>query len=121
MRAIGELEKSLGLKTLLDILQSYMQTAESLAKSVTAASDRGDWAQVARLAQDFAGMAGGLGLTGMTVAARTLAQGTRDGAGNEILAKAARDVLDEHRRVADGLRKLYPDLPGDPPAADAAA
>jgi signal transduction histidine kinase/HPt (histidine-containing phosphotransfer) domain-containing protein len=119
-RAIGELEKSLGLKTLLDILQSYMQTAESLAKSVTAASDRGDWAQAARLAQDFAGMAGGLGLTGMTVAARTLAQGTRDGASNDILAKAARDVLDEHRRVAEGLRKLYPDLPGEPPAADAA-
>ena len=119
-RAIGELEKSLGLKTLLDILQSYMQTAESLAKSVTAASDRGDWAQAARLAQDFAGMAGGLGLTGMTAAARTLAQGTRDGAANDILAKAARDVLDEHRRVADGLRKLYPDLPAESQTADAA-
>jgi signal transduction histidine kinase/HPt (histidine-containing phosphotransfer) domain-containing protein len=119
-RAIGELEKSLGLKTLLDILQSYMQTAESLAKSVTAASDRGDWAQAARLAQDFAGMAGGLGLTGMTAAARTLAQGTRDGAANDILAKAARDVLDEHRRVAEGLRKLYPDLPAESATADAA-
>jgi signal transduction histidine kinase/HPt (histidine-containing phosphotransfer) domain-containing protein len=120
VRAIGELEKSLGLKTLLDILQSYMQTAESLAKSVTAASDRGDWAQAARLAQDFAGMAGGLGLTEMTTAARTLAQGTRDGAANDILAKAARDILDEHRRVADGLRKLYPDLPAESPTADAA-
>ncbi len=119
-RAIGELEKSLGLKTLLDILQSYMQTAELLAKSVTAASDRGDWAQAARLAQDFAGMAGGLGLTGMTAAARTLAQGARDGAGNDILAKAAHDVLDEHRRVAEGLRKLYPDLPAETAAADAA-
>ena len=119
-KAIGELEKSLGLKTLLDILQSYMQTAESLAKSVTEASDRGDWAQAARLAQDFAGMAGGLGLTGMTVAARTLAQGARGGAGNDILGKAARDVLDEHRRVADGLRKLYPDLPAETAASDAA-
>jgi hypothetical protein len=56
----------------------------------------------------------------MTVAARTLAQGTRDGAGNDVLAKAARDVLDEHRKVANSLRKLYPDLPGEPAAADAA-
>jgi signal transduction histidine kinase len=117
-KAIGELEKSLGLKTLLDILQSYMQTAESLAKSVTAASERADWAQAARLAQDFAGMAGGLGLTGMTAAARTLAQGARDGAANDALAKAASDVLTEHRRVATALRRLYPDLPAE--TADAA-
>jgi signal transduction histidine kinase/HPt (histidine-containing phosphotransfer) domain-containing protein len=118
VKAIGELEKSLGLKTLLDILQSYMQTAESLAKSVTAASERADWTQAARLAQDFAGMAGGLGLTGMTTAARTLAQGTRDGATHDVLAKAVSDVLTEHRRVANALRRLYPDLPAE--TADAA-
>jgi signal transduction histidine kinase/HPt (histidine-containing phosphotransfer) domain-containing protein len=120
-RAIAELEKSLGLKTLLDILQSYMQTAEALAISVTAASERADWAQAARHAQDFAGSAGGLGLTGITAAARALAQGARDGASNDILAKAAQDMLDEHRRVGRALRKLYPDLPAEAPAtADAA-
>jgi signal transduction histidine kinase/HPt (histidine-containing phosphotransfer) domain-containing protein len=119
-KAITELEKSLGLTTLLDILQSYMQTAESLASSVTAASERADWAQAARLAQDFAGMAGGLGLTGMTAAARTLAQGARDGAASDVLAKAAREVLVEHRRVGNALRRLYPDLPAEIAPADAA-
>ena len=120
-RAISELEKSLGLKTLLDILQSYMQTAEALAQSVTAASERADWAQAARLAQDFAGSAGGLGLTGITAAARALAQGARDGASNEVLAKAAADMLDQHRRVSAALHKLYPDLPAEAPAAADAA
>ncbi len=67
-----------------------MQTAERLAGSVTAASERADWTQAGRLAQDFAGAAGDLGLTGITAAARALAQGARDGAGNEALAKAAR-------------------------------
>ena len=119
-RAIAELEKSLGLKTLLDILQSYMQTAERLAGSVTAASERADWTQAGRLAQDFAGAAGDLGLTGITAAARALAQGARDGSGNEALAKAARDVLAEHRRVGDALRRLYPDLPAEAEPADAA-
>jgi signal transduction histidine kinase/HPt (histidine-containing phosphotransfer) domain-containing protein len=121
-RAIAELEKSLGLKTLLDILQSYMQTAEALAQSMTAASERADWAQAARFAQDFAGTAGGLGLTGITAAARALAQGARDGASNDVLAKAAADMLDQHRRVSAALHKLYPDLPAEAPAAaDAAA
>ena len=120
-RAIAELEKSIGLKTLLDILQSYMQTAEALAISVTAASERADWAQAARHAQDFAGSAGGLGLTGITAAARALAQGARDGASNEILAKAATDMLDEHHRVSKALRKLYPDLPAEAQAAADAA
>ena len=119
-RAIAELEKSLGLKTLLDILQSYMQTAEQLANSIRAASERSDWSQAGRLAQDFAGSAGDLGLTGITAAARALAQGARDDAGSEALAKAANDVLTEHRRVGDALRRLYPDLPGESDAANAA-
>jgi HPt (histidine-containing phosphotransfer) domain-containing protein len=119
-RAIAELEKSLGLKTLLDILQSYMQTAERLANSVQAASERADWNQAGRLAQDFAGAAGDLGLTGITAAARALAQGARDGAGSEALAKSANDVLAEHRRVGDALHRLYPDLPAESAAADAA-
>ena len=116
-KAISELEKALGLKTLLDILQSYMQTADRLASSVAAASERADWSQAGRLAQDFAGAAGDLGLTGITAAARTLAQGARDGADNEELAKAARDVLAEHDRVGEALRRLYPDLPAEPAEA----
>ena len=119
-RAISELEKSLGLKTLLDILQSYMQTAEQLATSVQAASERSDWSQAGRLAQDFAGAAGDLGLTGITAAARALAQGARDGAGGEALAKSANDVLAEHRRVGAVLRRLYPDLPAESDTANAA-
>jgi len=116
-KAISELEKALGLKTLLDILQSYMQTADRLASSVAAASERADWSQAGRLAQDFAGAAGDLGLTGITAAARILAQGARDGADNEVLAKAARDVLAEHDRVGEALRRLYPDLPTEPAEA----
>ena len=108
------MEKSLGLKTLLDILQSYMQTADRLASSVAAASERADWSQAGRLAQDFAGAAGDLGLTGITAAARMLAQGARDGADSDILANAARDVLAEHGRVGEALRRLYPDLPAEP-------
>ena len=117
-RAIAELEKSLGLKTLIDILQSYLQTAEQLAAAFTAASERADWTQASRLAQDIAGAAGDLGLTGITVAARALAQSARDGAGNEALTKAADEVLSEHRRVGEALCGLYPDLAATP--ADAA-
>jgi len=109
-KAMGDLEKALGLKTLLDILQSYMHTAEELATAMASAVERDDWAQAGRLAQDFAGAAGGLGLTAITVAARSLAQGARDGAKENVLSAAAGDVLSEHRRVREALRRLYPDL-----------
>jgi HPt (histidine-containing phosphotransfer) domain-containing protein len=117
-KAIAELEKSLGLKTLIDILQSYLQTAEQLAAAFTAASERADWTQASRLAQDIAGAAGDLGLTGITAAARALAQSARDGAGNDVLEKVASEVLSEHRRVGEALGRLYPDLASAP--ADAA-
>lgn len=109
-KAIAELEKSLGFKTLIDILQSYLHTGEELATSLSAASDKEDWGQAGRLAQDFAGAAGGLGLTALTAAARLLAQGARDGANDQILSTATDDVLSEHRRVREALRRLYPDL-----------
>ena len=109
-KAISELEKSLGFKTLIDILQSYLHTGEELATSLSAASDKEDWGQAGRLAQDFAGAAGGLGLTALTAAARLLAQGARDGANDRILSTATDDVLSEHRRVREALRRLYPDL-----------
>ena len=109
-KAINELEKSLGVKTLIDILQSYLHTAEDLANSLATASDKEDWSQAGRLAQDFAGAAGGLGLSALTAAARVLAQNARDGAGDNALASAAESVLTEHKRVREALRRLYPDL-----------
>ena len=86
-KAISDLEKSLGFKTLIDILQSYMHTADELAASLSATSDKEDWSQAGRLAQDFAGAAGGLGLSALTTAARLLAQGARDGAGDRALSR----------------------------------
>ena len=109
-KAISDLEKSLGLKTLLDILQSYMHTADELAASLAATSDKEEWSQAARLAQDFAGAAGGLGLAALTTAARLLAQSARDGANPKLLSTAAENVLSEHNRVREALRRLYPDL-----------
>jgi len=110
IKAFNDLEKSLGFKTLVDILQSYLQTAEGLATSLGAASEREDWGQAARLAQDFAGAAGGLGLGALTAAARSLAQNARDGAEHHVLAAATSGIIDEHTRVRDALRRLYPEL-----------
>jgi signal transduction histidine kinase/HPt (histidine-containing phosphotransfer) domain-containing protein len=109
-KAISDLEKSLGLKTLIDILQSYMHTADELAKSLSATADNEDWSQSGRLAQDFAGAAGGLGLSALTAAARLLAQAARDGAADSALSSASENVLSEHSRVREALIRLYPDL-----------
>jgi HPt (histidine-containing phosphotransfer) domain-containing protein len=109
-KAISELEKSLGLKTLIDILQSYMHAAEELAGALSAASEKRDWSQAGRLAQDLAGAAGGLGLTAVTAAARSLAQAARDGAAEIMLSAAADSALTEHTRVREALHRLYPDL-----------
>jgi signal transduction histidine kinase/HPt (histidine-containing phosphotransfer) domain-containing protein len=109
-KAIAELEKSLGFKTLIDILQSYLSTAEELATALTSASEHEDWPQAGRVAQDFAGAAGGLGLTAVTAAARALALGARDGADKETLSQATESVLSEHDRVREALKRLYPDL-----------
>ena len=65
-KAFAELEKSLGLKTLIDILQSYLGTAEELSAALNTAMEKQDWLAAGRVAQDFAGAAGGLGLTALT-------------------------------------------------------
>ena len=109
-KAFADLEKSLGFKTLLDILQSYLHTAEELASSLAAASEKEDWSHAARLAQDFAGAAGGLGLSGLTTTARSLAQSARDGADDDVLAVATSGIIAEHTRVRSALQRLYPDL-----------
>ena len=106
----ADLEKSLGLKTLIDILQSYMTTAEQLTAALSTALDTEEWAETARVAQDIGGAAGGLGLTALTAAARQLAQSARDGADQDALATTAKDVLAQHERTRDALRRLYPDL-----------
>ncbi len=109
-KAFSELEKSLGMKTLIDILQSYMGTAEQLSAALEEAMQKEDWAQAGRVAQDIAGAAGGLGLTALTAMARTLAQGARDGATGPNLKQAASGIFAEHRRATDALKRLYPDL-----------
>lgn len=109
-KAISDLEKSLGFKTLIDILQSYMHTADGLAVALTETLDKEDWSKAARLAQDFAGAAGGLGLGTLTSAARLLSQNARDGAIHHAIFAAADNVLSEHTRVRQALCRLYPDL-----------
>jgi two-component system sensor histidine kinase TorS len=109
-KAFADLEKSLGLKTLIDILQSYLATAEDLSRALITARDAQEWTQAGRVAQDIAGAAGGLGLTALTSAARTLAQGARDGSEPAVVAQAAGEVIAQHQRVRDALRRIYPDL-----------
>lgn len=108
--AFAGLEKSLGLKTLVDILQSYMVTAEQLTSALSGAIDSQEWNETARIAQDITGAAGGLGLTALTSAARQLAQDARDGAEQDTLSAAAQEVLAQHRRTRDALSRLYPDV-----------
>jgi signal transduction histidine kinase/HPt (histidine-containing phosphotransfer) domain-containing protein len=109
-KAFAELEKSLGLKTLIDILQSYLGTAEELSAALESAMQKDDWQQAGRVAQDIAGAAGGLGLTALTAVARTLAQGARDGVADQNMKQAAAGIFAEHRRASDALKRLYPDL-----------
>ena len=110
-KAFAELEKSLGFKTLIDILQSYLTTADELATGLNRALEAGDWTLAGKMAQDIAGAAGGLGLSTLTTIARTLAQNAREGdGGREDLAQAARAVLSQHAKVREALQRLYPDL-----------
>jgi HPt (histidine-containing phosphotransfer) domain-containing protein len=109
-KAFAELEKSLGFKTLIDILQSYLTTAEELATALNHALEQEDWTQAGKLAQDIAGAAGGLGLSALTSAARSLAQGAREGTQTDNLSEAGHSVLSQHARVREALRRLYPDL-----------
>jgi len=109
-KAFAELEKSIGLKTLIDILQSYITTSEELTKALSSALGKEEWTGAGRLAQDIAGAAGGLGLTALTTAARLLAQGARDDWDQSTLKDAASEVLNQHKRTRDALCRLYPDL-----------
>lgn len=104
------LEKSLGLTTLIEILQSYIGTAETLCATLNEASEESHWSEAARAAQDIAGAAGGLGLVALTTSARNFAQKAREGSDSERLQFAAHEVIYQHQRVRDALTSLYPDL-----------
>ncbi len=108
--AIASLEKSVGLKTLVDILHAYIDTAEQLCRSLGAASDNANWEEAARLAQDIAGSAGALGLVAMTAAARGFASAAREGNPADDLRIRAQSILWEHGQVRRALTNLYPDL-----------
>ena len=107
-KAFADLEKSLGLTTRIDILQSYMATAEEQAKALDAALTASEWPQAARLAQEIAGAAGGLGLVALTSAARQVAHAARDEAGPVVLSQAVKDLLAQHDRTHSALKRLYP-------------
>jgi signal transduction histidine kinase/HPt (histidine-containing phosphotransfer) domain-containing protein len=108
--AFAALEKSLGLSTLLEILQSYVKTAEGLCEALSKASAQSDWQEAGRVAQDIAGAAGGLGLAAMTAAARGFAAKTRETDDGHALRNDAQLVVGEHVRVRMALADLYPDL-----------
>ena len=104
------LEKSVGVKTLIEILQCYETTAEQLTNALANACAEEKWDEAARLAQDIVGAAGGLGLTAMTQAARHFAKANREGENPHALRNAAQMVVGEHLRARKALSNLYPDL-----------
>ena len=108
--AFAALERSVGVTTLIEILKSYIETTEHLCASLAAASDEDNWPQAARLAQDIAGSASGLGLLAMTAAARGLAAAARQGASAHALRNDAQKIVCEHERVRRVLANLYPEL-----------
>lgn len=108
--AFAALEKSLGLSTLLEILQTYINTAEDLCNRLAQSSSDEDWEEAARIAQDIAGAAGGLGLAALTAAARGFTHKARDREDAHELRNAAQTIVGEHMRVRKALANLYPDV-----------
>jgi signal transduction histidine kinase/HPt (histidine-containing phosphotransfer) domain-containing protein len=108
--AFSSLEKSVGTKTLMEILQCYIVTAEQLTNALAQACAEEKWDDAARLAQDIVGAAGGLGLAATTQAARHFAQAARDGENRHTLRNAAQTVVGEHIRARAALIQLYPDV-----------
>ncbi len=108
--AFASLEQSLGLATLIEILHSYVKTAEDLSARLEVAGETGNWEDGVRIAQDIAGAAGGLGLAALTAAARSFTQKVREGGPDDSLRTAVDTVVSEHARVRKALANLYPDL-----------
>jgi len=103
------LEKSVGVKTLVEILQCYIVTAEQLTNALAQACSDEKWDEAGRLAQDIMGAAGGLGLAAITQAARDFARMAREGENRHELRNAAQIVVGEHIRARQALIHLYPD------------
>jgi HPt (histidine-containing phosphotransfer) domain-containing protein len=108
--AFSALEKSLGLKTLIDILQCYVVNAEQLTSALSEACAQEKWDEAARLAHDIVGAAGGIGLAAVSQAARQFAQASRDGESASALRNAVQQVMGEHARARKALNSLYPEL-----------
>ena len=108
--SFATLEKSLGVSTLIEILKSYIATAEGLSRALETAALSRRWDDATRIAQDIAGSAGGLGLAGLTAAARAFTHKVREGGGEPALKEAAEQVAAEHTRVCRALTNLYPEL-----------
>ena len=104
------LERSVGVKTLVEILQCYVVTAEQLTDALAEACSQEQWDEAARLAQDIVGAAGGLGLVAITQAARHFAQAAREGQNRHDLRNAAQMVVGEHVRARNALVHLYPEV-----------
>ncbi|HEU0096752.1 MAG TPA: ATP-binding protein, partial [Rhizomicrobium sp.] len=108
--AFNMLEKSVGVTTLVEILQCYIVTAEQLTDALAEACAEEKWNDAARLAQDIVGAAGGLGLSAITQAARNFAHAAREGRSHHDLRNAAQLVVGEHVRARQALIHLYPDV-----------
>ena len=104
------LEKSVGVKTLVEILQCYIVTAEQLTNALSQACGEEKWDDAARLAQDIVGAAGGLGLIAITQAARDFASAARNPQDRHELRNQAQTVVGEHIRAKQALIHLYPDV-----------
>lgn len=108
--AFSTLEKSVGVKALVEILQCYIVTAEQLTGALSEACEEEKWDDAARLAQDIVGAAGGLGLAAITQAARQFATSAREAGDRHTLRNAAQLVVAEHARARQALIHLYPDV-----------
>jgi HPt (histidine-containing phosphotransfer) domain-containing protein len=108
--AFSTLEKSVGAKALIEILQCYIVNAEQLTAALCTACAEEKWDDAMRLAQDIVGAAGGLGLTAITQAARQFTQAARSADDCHELRNAAQLVLAEHQRSRQALMHLYPDV-----------
>jgi signal transduction histidine kinase/HPt (histidine-containing phosphotransfer) domain-containing protein len=108
--AFSALEKSVGVKTLVEILQCYIVTAEQLTHALSEACAEEKWEDAARLGQDIVGAAGALGLVAITQAARDFGRRAREGENHHALRNAAQLVLGEHVRARQALSRLYPEV-----------
>jgi signal transduction histidine kinase/HPt (histidine-containing phosphotransfer) domain-containing protein len=108
--SFSTLERAVGIKSLIEILQCYIVTAEELTNQLTVASSEDKWEEAERVAHDIVGAAGNLGLIAVSQAARSFTQKAREHKGPHELRNAAQTVVGEHLRARRALANLYPDV-----------